>query len=116
MRGLGRRCGVGHSGFCAGATLLACSCRMLGTGEEGRLRNIETTARHQSSRRQVIPAAKLLHRDVEAIGHGDERVAVFHPVEGEARFSGGRRGHRDNQGLGGGEIVAWFELVDEGNL
>ena len=80
--------------------------RSAAAGHMGRLGHIETTARFQMSRAHMIPAAKLLHGDVEAIGHRHQRVAMCDLVKREPGFAGRRRGHRNDQRIGGGEIVA----------
>ena len=48
--------------------------------------HVEMAPRDQSIRGQVVPSAQLLHRDVEAIGHGHQRIAALDTIEGEASY------------------------------
>jgi len=85
-------------------------------GNVGGLGNIETAARLQVRRGQMIPAAELLHRNVKAIGHRNQRVAMFDFVKCEPRFAGGGGGDRDDERIGRRKIIARFQLVDEDDL
>ena len=71
--------------------------RSVAAGDAGRLGHIETAAGFQMCGAQMIPAAKLLHRDVEAIGHRHQRVAVLNLVKCEPASAGGGRGDRNDQ-------------------
>ena len=111
-RGLLRRRGVSRSAS------RRRDCRLLADAWAVRRRfgHIKTAARLQSRRSQMIPAAKLLHRHVEAIGHRHQRVAVFDLVKCEPRFAGGCRGYRNDERIGRGKIIARFQLVDKDDL
>ena len=85
-------------------------------GNVSGLGHIETAARLQVRHSQMIPAAKLLHGHVKAIGHRNQCVAVFDLVKREPGFAGRCRGHRDDERIRRGKIIARFQLVDEDDL
>src|SRR5665213_3674378 len=53
----------------------------VGAADTGWFGHVEMAPRFQPVRDQVVPAAELLHGDVETIGYGHQRVAVFDPVK-----------------------------------
>jgi len=61
----------------------------------------------------MIPAAQLLDRDAEAVGDGDQRVAVPRAVQGAAQRAGFGGGQRDDQGIDAVQIGVGLELIDE---
>ena len=64
----------------------------------------------------MVPAAKLLHRHVEAISHRHQRVAMFHLVEVRRDLLEGAGGTGMIERVGRGEIVARLQLVDKDDL
>ena len=64
----------------------------------------------------MIPAMQIVEGNSEAIGDGDERIAVASLVDFRMACRSGRQRHRDHKGIHVIQRVIGMELVNGGQL